>query len=218
MKQTKVFITIMLLFFLFQLAYAQIEIGLIGGINRASLSGDKPKNTSYTSLSSGMLGAIFEVGIAKDVRFGIQPMLLQKGTKIAYKNPDERDPVDSLNFKIDYFTVPLMFKVISGNQKTYLSSGLEVGFPLNASLENLDGSGKTDVLDKLESIDVAVNFGFGARFPIKRMILTLELRYTQGLTNLNKGDEEDSSALDFVLRSTGLQFFGSISLPLGKIQ
>lgn len=216
MKPLKLIFIFALLILLFQSAYAQIEIGLIGGINRASLSGDKPKNTSYTSLSSGMLGAIFEVGIAKDVRFGIQPMLLQKGTKIAYKIPDEREPRDSLNFKIDYFTVPLMFKVISGNHKTYLSSGLEVGFPLNAAIEKLDGSGKTDVLDKLETIDVAVNIGFGARLPIRKVILTLELRYTQGLTNLNKGDEEDLSALDFILRSTGMQFIAMISLPVGK--
>jgi hypothetical protein len=145
-------------------------------------------------------------------------MYLQRGTKIAYKIPDVQDPVDSLNFKIDYFTLPFMFKVYANNQRTYLVSGVDIGFLLSASIEKLDGFDKEDVLDRLKSVDIAVNFGFGVRFPVNRYFLAIELRYIQGLLNLNDAPEGEESPLDFSIRTTGFQLFASFSLPLGKTQ
>lgn len=216
MKPLKLFIVFALMVFFFQFGHTQIEVGLIGGLNRSGLSGDKPKNASYTTLTGFGFGGLIEINITYDVRFGIQPMYLQKGSKIAYKIPDVRDPMDSLNFKIDYFSLPLMFKVYANNQKTYLLSGLDIGFPLSASIEKLDGSDKEDVLDRLKSLDVAVNFGFGVRFPINKFFLAIELRYVQGLLNLNEPAGGEESPLNFSIRSNGLQLFCSISLPLGK--
>lgn len=216
MKPLKLFIVFALMSLFFQNGFTQVEIGLIGGLNRSGLSGDKPKNASYTTLTGFGFGGLIEINITYDVRFGIQPMYLQRGSKIAYKIPDVRDPVDSLNFKIDYFTLPLIFKVYANNQKTYLLSGLDIGFPLSASIEKLDGPDKEDVLDILKSVDVAVNFGFGVRFPINQLFLVFELRYTQGLLNLNDPVERGETPLDFSIRTTGFQLFGSISLPLGK--
>ncbi len=216
MKPLKLFIVFALMVFFFQFGHTQIEVGLIGGLNRSGLSGDKPKNASYTTLTGFGFGGLIEINITYDVRFGIQPMYLQKGSKIAYKIPDVRDPMDSLNFKIDYFSLPLMFKVYANNQKTYLLSGLDIGFPLSASIEKLDGSDKEDVLDRLKSVDVAVNFGFGVRFPINKFFLAIELRYVQGLLNLNEPAGGEESPLNFSIRSNGLQLFCSISLPLGK--
>jgi hypothetical protein len=208
-------IIVVVLFLLFQTASAQWEVGLIGGLNRSGLSGDKPKNTSYQTLTGLAFGGLIETQLTKDVRIGLQPQYLQRGTKIAYKIPDVRDPVDSLNFKTDYFTIPLIFKVYANNQKTYLISGLDVGFPLSASIEKLDGSHKEEVLDRLKSVDVVVNFGFGVRLPINQFFLAIELKYIQGLLNLNDPPEGEESPLDFSIRSTGFQLFSSISLPLG---
>jgi len=216
MKPLKIFIVFTLMILFFQYGYTQFEAGLIGGINRSGLSGDRPKNATYTTLVGAALGGLIETKLTKDVRFGIQPMYLQRGSKIAYKIPNVRDPVDSLNFKIDYFTLPLIFKVYANNQKTYLLSGLDIGFPLSASIEKLDGSDKEDVLDRLKSLDVTVNFGFGVRFPINQLFLAFELRYIQGLLNLNDPVESGETPLDFSIRTTGFQLFSSISLPLGK--
>ena len=212
----KIITLIVFLFLLFQTASAQWEIGLIGGLNRSGLSGDKPKNTSYGTLTGFAFGGLIETQLTKDVWLGLQPLYLQRGSKVAYKIPDVREPKDSLNFKIDYFTVPLIFKVYANNKRTYLISGLDVGFPLSASIEKLDGSDKEDVLDRLKSVDVVVNFGFGVRFPINQFFLAIELKYIQGLLNLNDPPAGEESPLDFSIRSTGFQLFTSISLPFGK--
>lgn len=218
MKLSSQFIVFALVLLLFQLAHAQFEIGLIGGLNRSGLSGDKPKNTTYTTLTGLGLGVLLETKFTEDVRFGIQPMYLQRGTKIAYKIPDVRDPKDSLNFKIDYFTIPFMFKVYADNQKTYLISGFDIGIPLSASIEQLDGSEKQDVLDRLKSVDVVVSIGFGVRIPVNQFNWAIELRYLQGILNLNDTTDAEGSPLDFAIRSSGIQIFSSFSLPLGKNQ
>jgi hypothetical protein len=218
MKPSSQFFIFVLVFFLFQSAHAQFEIGLIGGLNRSGLSGDKPNNSTYTTLTGLGLGALLEMKLTQDVRFGFQPMYLQRGTKIAYKIPDVRDPKDSLNFKINYVTIPFMFKVYADNQKTYLISGFDIGIPLSASIEQLDGSDKQDVLDRLKSVDVAVSIGFGVRIPVNQFNWAIELRYVQGILNLNDATDATVSPLDFSIRSTGFQIFTSLSLPLGKDQ
>lgn len=218
MKPSITIFIFVLLILMFQSGYAQIEIGIIGGLSRSGLSGDKPSNATYTTLTGIGIGGLMETKISKYVHIGIQPMYLQRGSKIAYKVKGARDPVDSLKFKIEYFTLPFMVKVYGNNQRTYLISGLDVGVPLSASIEKSDGSENEDVLDRLKSVDVAVNFGFGVRFPVNQFFLALELRYIQGILNLNDPADEGASALDFVIRSTGFQLFSSISLPLGKTQ
>jgi hypothetical protein len=216
MKSLKLNFAFIVLILIIQSGFAQFNVGIIGGLNRSGLSGDKPANATYTTLNGIGIGGILETKVSKYVHVGIQPMYLQRGSKVAYKVKDERDPVDSLKFKIDYLTLPLMFKVYGNNQKTYLISGIDVGFPISASIETLDGSEKEDVLDRLKSVDILVNFGFGVRLPMNRFMLAFELRYVQGLLNLNEPAEEGASPLDFIIRSSGFQLFSSISLPLGK--
>jgi len=218
MKPSSQFFIFVLVFLLFQSAHAQFEIGPIGGLNRSGLSGDKPKNMTYTTLSGFGLGALIEMKLTEDVRFGFQPMYLQRGSKLAYKIPDVREPKDSLNFKINYVTVPFMFKVYADNQKTYLISGFDVGIPLSASIEQLDGSEKQDVMDRLKSMDLVVSIGFGVRIPVNQFNWAIELRYLQGILNLNDTTDAEGSPLDFTIRSSGIQIFSSFSLPLGNNQ
>jgi hypothetical protein len=214
MKFVKIII-ILLIFF--HIAPAQWEIGLIGGLNRSALSGDKPPNASYKTITGPVFGVLIETQITNDVRIGLQPQYLQRGSKVAYKVRGERDPVDSLTFKIDYITIPLMFKVYANNKKTYLLSGLDLGFPLSAKIEDLNGSEKEDVLERLKAVDMTVSLGIGVRFPFSKFNMALELRYVQGLFNLNDPLPEEESPIDFAIRSTGIQLFTSISLPFGRI-
>ena len=218
MKPSSQFFIFVLVFLLFQSAHAQFEIGPIGGLNRSGLSGDKPTNMTYTTLAGFGLGALIEMKLTEDVRFGFQPMYLQRGSKLAYMIPDVREPKDSLNFKINYVTVPFMFKVYADNQKTYLISGFDVGIPLSASIEQLDGSEKQDVMDRLKSMDLVVSIGFGVRIPVNQFNWAIELRYLQGIHNLNNTTDAEGSPLDFAIRSSGIQIFSSFSLPLGKNQ
>jgi len=216
MKPLKLCLALLVMILLVQTGLAQFEMGMIGGLSRSGLSGDKPNNATYTTLTGIAVGGLVETKISKYVQVGIQPMYLQRGSKIAYKVRGERDPVDSLKFKINYFTLPLMFKVYGNNQKTYLISGLDVGIPVSAFIEKLDGSEQENVLDRLQPVDVAVNFGFGVRFPFDRFMFAVELRYIQGILNINDPATDGESPIDFIIRSTGFQLFSSISLPFRK--
>jgi len=197
---------------------AQSALGIFAGFNRASLSGDAPAKASYAShfgLGGGLVG---EIGIAKDVRLSLQPMFLQKGTKIGYKVAGEKQPRDSLDVQLDYFSLPVLFKVVSGNHKTYVTGGLDFALLSKARLTNLNrDEGQIDIKEVFQSFDLAMNFGFGGMFPIGRPLLTFELRYQQSLLNLANPDHDpENRSLPRRFRSTGLQFYAGILLPLGK--
>lgn len=193
----------------------QPAIGIFGGINQSSLKGDAPEKTSFGGLSGFAAGAVGEFRIANEVLLSIQPMYLQRGTKIAFEIPGEDQPRDSMDARIDYFTVPVLLKVISGNGKTYVTSGLDFGFLSSAKL--IDGAQESDIKEFFKSTDIAVVFGFGAMFPIGNPRLSFELRYSQSLLNISsQSGNPEGTSLPTRFRSSGLQLLAGVLLPLGK--
>ena len=94
MKKNSIIITLFFLFFIKNVP-AQWEIGLIGGLNRSGLSGDKPDNASYRTLITPAFGVLIETRLTSDVRIGLQPQYLQRGSKIAYKVSREQTKKNS---------------------------------------------------------------------------------------------------------------------------
>ncbi len=201
-----------------RLAVAQPAVGFWGGLNRASLSGDAPEDASYGTRLGFSAGVVGEFNLAKDVKLSVQPAYFQRGGKIAFEVPDEDVPRDSLQVSLDYYSLPVLLKVISGNGKTYVSSGLDFGILSQAKLSNLNKDEQAqDIKRFFQDFDVAVNFGFGVMLPLGSPLLTLELRYSQSLTNLSKPEENPGeSALSPRLRSTGLQLLAGVLWPLHK--
>jgi hypothetical protein len=187
-------------------AVAQVHIGIMGGVNHFSLSGDVPENGIYQSSSGLAFNLIGEIEITHDVKLSIQPGFTQKGVKIAYELVGVQEPYDSVDVRIDYLTIPLLMKVSAWNERLYVMSGLEFAFPLNGLFST--SSEETDIGDQLKTPDIAVNFGVGYLFPMENSSLFLEMRYSQSIgTAVKKGTYAMDSSLEPRLWNNGFNFF-----------
>ena len=187
-------------------AGAGTSIGAIGGITRSTFGGDTPEKGKYESITGFAFGGICEVDISDNVRISLQPSFVQKGSKVAYEVEGQKERVDSVDVRIDYFTVPVLVKVMTGGGRFYVSGGLEAGFPLSAEHET--SSATTDIKDALQSVDFAADFGIGLHVPMGRPVMYFELRYTQSLLNIF--DEEwaqEELGLQPRVKNHGTQFY-----------
>ena len=67
----------------------------------SSLSGDAPKDASYSGKTGISGGLIADFTLAEDIILSIQPRFLQKGTSVAY-DVGEYELRDSLTATLDY--------------------------------------------------------------------------------------------------------------------
>jgi len=194
-------------------AAAQISVGAVLGVNRTGLSGDKPDGTSFSTSAGPIAGLILEIPVAKGVAIVLQPGYRQSGANIGFQVPDQEEPVDSLRFRMDYFSIPILLKVITDGGRWYVTSGVDLGLLTSATLSTVSGSQEMDVKDALTDVDLAVIFGVGRMFPVGRPRITAEIRYSQSLFNL----AGDSTAQDLPVRfrASGFQLLAGVLLPLG---
>jgi len=194
-------------------AAAQISVGAVLGVNRTGISGDKPDGTSFSTSAGPIAGLVLEIPVAKGVAIVFQPGYRQSGAKIGFQVPDQEEPVDSLRFRMDYFSIPILLKVITDGGRWYVTSGVDLGLLTSATLSTVSGSQEMDVKDALTDVDLAVIFGVGRMFPVGRPRITAEIRYSQSLFNL----AGDSTAQDLPVRfrASGFQLLAGVLLPLG---
>lgn len=190
------------------------QIGIQGGLNRAGLSGDAPRDTRYSGATGFMAGLLVELPVAADVFVGVQPMYVRRGTGIAFVIPGEDEPRDSLDVTLTYVSVPMVAKVQAVHGRTYVTGGVDVGVLLDATLS---GRGPDeDIAAVFKDVDVAAVFGFGVVFPFGAPRLTLEARYGQSLLNLSAGGTAPSgAALPQRFRTSGFQLLAGLLIRLG---
>jgi len=205
----------LLIFFLFNISiFSQIYIGATGGLMSSSLSGDAPEDASYSGKTGFSGGLIADFTLTEDIVLSIQPRFLQKGTSVAY-DVGEYELRDSLTATFDYVSLPVMVKITSLNKRIYFSSGLDFGYLMNSTVENIvDGSTK-DVNELIKNYDISATFGFGVNIPIGSPIISLELRYMQSILNLSDiSYAESGTTFPFRFRTSGFQFLTSIIFPI----
>ena len=191
---------------------AAVHLGITGGINNTSLKGDAPDKVKLASLTGPMLGVVAEFDIAKDVRLSIQPMFVRKGSKLLFEVPDQEERADSLRVELDYISVPLLAKILAGNERTYVTGGLDFAFLANATLTGR-GEGE-DVADIFKNFDLSAIFGFGVNFPVGKPTINVEFRYTQSILNI-ADVEESNLGLPVRIRSSGFQLLAGAMIRLG---
>jgi hypothetical protein len=196
-------------------ANGQVNLGLFGGVNQSNLAGDRPPGASHESRTGLAAGLIGEFHLADGVWLSFQPMYLQRGTDVLFRVPGDTSPdTASLTLALDYVTLPVMVKFVSGNGKTYVAGGIDLGYLANAELSGADES--EDVKQAYNDFGLAANFAFGAMLPIGRPRLTLEARYSQSILNVNDPDGEVLEELPLRSRSSGLQLYAGLLYPLGR--
>ena len=191
------------------------SIGVFAGADLSFLTGDAPKDASYSGKPGFLAGLSVEFNLNKDIKILLQPNYSLRNTKVLY---DVGDPElrDSLLVKFNYFRVPVVVKINAFNGVTYFLSGLDFGYLLNSKLSKTDiPSEETDISYLVNSFDLSAVFGFGVNFNIKSNSLYLELRYSQGLLNMSNNDvNKFDSYLPTRFRLAGLQLLTGFNFNL----
>ncbi len=187
-------------------AEAGTSLGALAGLTRSTFGGDTPDKGQYRSITGFAFGGICEVDLSPNVKLSLQPSLVRKGTRIAYEVKDQEERVDSVDIRIDYVTVPVLVKVMTGGGRFYISGGLEIGFPIQAEHET--SSGMTNIKDGLAKTDLAADFGIGLHVPLGRPVMFFELRYTQSLRNIiDENWADENLRLEPRVKNSGTQVY-----------
>lgn len=142
-----------------------VQFGVKGGLNFASISGDNSKE--FGTVSAFQFGVMAEVPLTE--KFSFQPELLYSGQGFSIG-----DDLVALN----YLNVPLIGKYYV-TKGLSVEAGPQIGFLLSANEEG------TDVKDNFKTVDVGLNLGLGYKL---QNGLNFGARYNFGLSNINEID------------------------------
>lgn len=195
-------------------AQSGILLGATGSLSSTSLSGDAPKDASYTSRAGFGFGLVAEYAVAGDIRLSIQPSFTRRGTGVAF-DVGQDELRDSLALSLDYVSIPVMAKFLSPGGSWFLNGGVDVGILLDASLKDVNAGPEADVTDAVNEFDVMMVLGVGAAIDLAPALITLELRYGQSFINAGANDKLTAAAgVPLRFRSSGFQLLAAVLFPL----
>ena len=166
------------------------------GMSIGNLSSDDP---SFESRSKGGFVAGGFINVALTSFLSIEPQLLfiQKGARITESGED-------VTLKLDYFEAPLL-GVVSfprwGPVTPFVYGGPAVGLNVSATAARIGVEEDEDIDAEVKANDLAMTFGGG----ILVDGLTLEARYTQGVSSIAEGDDD--------IRTRAFLFIGGFTFP-----
>lgn len=168
--------------------------GVKAGVSLATFGGD---DVDMGTVSAGTRTGLAVGGFltfAMGPNFAFQPELLyvQKGAK--YEEGDE-----SATFKFAYLDIPLLLKArfpTSGSVRPNLFAGPVGSLKLSADGEATEGdlSMSMDISDMVKGFDFGMAFGGGLDFAMGQNTLSLDARYTLGLTDWPDTDFGDGGS------------------------
>ncbi len=162
-----------------------IEFGVKGGLNFASISGDDIPDSGITTAFH--FGVMAEINVFD--KFSFQPELLYS---------DQGYATDTNTIVFNYINVPLMAKYYVTERFSF-EAGPQVGFMISAKNEG------TDIKDQLNSFDFGLNLGIGYKLDNG---LNFGARYNLGLSNINDVNGFSSKNRNGVVQvSIGYFFF-----------
>ncbi|MCD4735500.1 MAG: PorT family protein [Bacteroidales bacterium] len=205
---------LILLLFISLFLTGQSYLGALGGINFSKLSGDVPEKVRYKSLTGANAGVTFDLPLGKSILLSIQPSFSMEGTKLFYKVDPLLKSVDSVRFRLNYISLPLLLKITSTKERFYAIGGLEAGFLADSFVKVKDKNEKEEINAKIAEPNIVMHFGIGYRIPLGLPRMFVELRYVQGIINLTNEPGE----LNYIprVKTTGFKILTGIELPLKK--
>ncbi len=182
-------------------ANAQVNFGVIGGLNLANVSFDPdPDGVDLSNRTGFGIGGVLSFGLGETLALQLEPMFLQKGAKATVQGFGETE------LKSSYIEVPAMLKFAFGSSDTkpYVIAGPTIGYLLSAKQD------ETDIKDDVKSIDFGLTFGGGVSLPMGNNTVFVEGRYSLGLSDIN-----DDSSDDTKIKTKGIQIMAGFTFPLG---
>lgn len=163
-------------------AHAQhVNIGIKGGLNLYTISGDN--DGDYSIKPSFHIGLLGHIHLADN--FALQPELVFSAQGTKYESNGE-----DFNLNLNYINVPVLFQYMFDNGFR-LQAGPQVGFLVSAEANDVD------VKDNLQGVDFGL--GLGASYVNPASGFGFDARYNHGLSNINENDGFDSYNRGFQL-------------------
>ncbi len=184
-------------------ANAQVNLGVVGGLNLAKVSFDPdPDGVDLSNRTAFGIGGVLNFGLGETLALQLEPMFLQKGAKATGQGI-----TGETELKASYIEVPAMLKFAfgSGDTKPYVIAGPTIGYLLSAKQD------ETDIKDDVKSIDFGLTFGGGVSLPMGNNTVFVEGRYSFGLADINDDSDPDADKI----KTKGIQIMAGITFPLG---
>ncbi|OBQ57275.1 PorT family protein [Tamlana sp. s12] len=142
-----------------------IQFGVKGGLNFATISGDHTENIDMVTAFN--IGGMVEIPVSE--KLSVQPEIIFSGTGFS---------IDDNTTALNYLNIPLIAKyyIIKGLS---LEAGPQIGFLLSAKNEDLD------VKDAYNNVDFGITTGVGYKL---NNGINFGARYNFGLSNINNID------------------------------
>lgn len=180
MKNLRTIFMVVIIFSIVPSIFAQVQLGVIGGINIADFKAD----VDITSRLLWGAGAVLDYNLGNNFSIRTEPMYLKKG---GIQEQNDKNP--KLNIDQSFLEIPILLKYSLGEEtKYYFLAGPSMGILLTSDLEAYINTYTftADMSDLTEKLDIGICLGTGISFPINKYKLFFELKYTHGLTNLAK--------------------------------
>lgn len=200
--------------------YAQVSVGLRGGVNFARATFDVEtmdlENVNKEYLPGAYITVPVEVQLANFFALQAEPAYIQKGINLSQETEvdDESGHIimyeADLSTRINYLTLPVLAKGFLGNDnlRFYAVAGPEVGYALNGkhkmemSLTNGDKINEEIEEDidfdeeEISRFDFGILFGAGVEVKAGPGSVILDGRYNLGLYDIDRDEEIKAEMLN----------------------
>lgn len=162
---------------------AQVKYGIEAGLNFATIKGNYPQKLSSTT--GILIGVNAGYSLFDFLEIGTGLFLSQKGvTRILFTDVQG---IETYN----YLEIPLNMKIdlpIPESGKTFVIAGVYGARLISAGVNpnNQGQSSAVNLGEILPSGDYGLNFGIGQSFSISSGMLNIKVKYSLGLTSLDK--------------------------------
>jgi hypothetical protein len=181
-------------------AAQEVSFGAKGGVAFSTLSFDPDSELSY-DLRAGIVAGGF-VAFPIGSRLTIQPegLFVQKGARIDYLGA-------AATIELDYLEIPVLvkYRIAGGPERSFHAlAGPSIAFKVASSASASFGGSTIDrsTDEDVESLDYGVVAGAG----IDAGRFTIDGRFTFGLANINKEDDEPKTHTRSIAVLAGVRF------------
>lgn len=185
-------------------AFAAGKGGFKVGLTMSKFTGDDASFTDpdFGSMSPGYrtgfaVGAYSCYELSPTLTFQPEAYYAMRGSK--YSVTIEGMDAD-ITFKYDYLEVPMLFKIqpeVSGSAAPFFYAGPQISMKVSAKVgASVEGeSADMDVSDGVKTFSFGATAGAGVQIDK----ITIEGRYTMGLSSIHEGDSVSIGAFTFLL-------------------
>lgn len=226
----KYILSLVLIITFASLNMAQLNIGLMGGMNFSYAKQNQFYFADAKSETKLALGGVIDYQFTKNFSVRLEPLYVEKGT---YGRPLDTEGISpKISLDLSYVEIPILFKYSVGDVvQPYMFVGPTIGINTGSDLV-LDAMGfnvAIDADDIVKDIEYSFNIGGGLNYKIDELVtIFMEAKYVFGLTDIVKKGEiefdfDDEDDLHIIPGGTeyfnkGLQVMFGFSFPLNITQ